>query len=340
MSGVVDAFKGVISDALYDYPGGRAWAILIVAASQDAGHAKASLQQALQLANANGDASLKMLASLALSQLVSEPPNQLLANEHEPVREALKPFLERFARLNAENASLKRPAMRIEVATGRLCRDGEPLKLSFKTLELLIALAVESRPLAKEILLERLWPDQPRASAQNALKMLVHRTRRHAGDPQLVIVKNGMYELGSHVTTDVRLMRHVLAAPHERPDNATELLDALLEGRPSAFAAWDWFAPFEQQLLGITADLGLALGREALQNGNVDRALFYSQALVQLDPCDEAATELLIRAHLARGERHLAISKYRRLERSLKRELDAQPSFSVEELLKRSRGGG
>lgn len=337
MSGMLDAFKGVLSEALRDYPSGRAWAMLIVATAQDLTQAKKTLEQAREWADYTGDATLRAMTRLAIARLTRSP--MPASSNLENVSAAFEPFLRRYDRLNGDETHSQGPAIRIEVATGRVCKDGKPQKISFKTLELLIALAVEARPLAKEILLERLWPEQPSASAQNTLKMLVHRARQHIGDPQLVVVKNGMYELGRHVATDVRVMRGIRNTPHTRLEEATELLEVLLEGRPSAFAAWDWFAPFEQQLLGITADLGVALGREALQSGNIDRALFYSQALVQLDPCDEAATELLIRAHLARGERHLAISKYRRFARSLKRELDAQPSFSVEDLMRLSING-
>ncbi|MGZ3497731.1 MAG: AfsR/SARP family transcriptional regulator [Vulcanimicrobiaceae bacterium] len=227
----------------------------------------------------------------------------------------------------------------VEVTSGRIHRGGDELNLSSKTIELLTALAVEARPVARDILLARLWPDQGSDSTRNALKMCVHRARRQVGDKHAVLVGHGLYRLGDRVITDIARVAAISDAMRDRRaevrSEARLIFNSLRAGRPSTFAHWEWFAPFEQRLEAITADLGLSLARAALEVGDVESSLAYASALADLDPCDEAATEIMIRAHLKRGERPLAISKFRRLARSLRDELDVEPSYALRALLER-----
>ena len=206
--------------------------------------------------------------------------------------------------------------------------------------EAVVALAIESHPVGRERLVDRVWPDLHDESAYNALKMCVHRTRQQLADPNAIIVTRGGYTLAPDIEVDLRALEAALERIRRSPDaNEPGLegaFDRLVRGRPSFFANWEWFGPIERILESATHEVGAFVAEHAVRRGDHVRALAIAQMLVKLDPLDEAARRVAIRAHLAANDRGAAILEYRSYKAMLHEELDVEPSADLKHLLEAS----
>jgi DNA-binding SARP family transcriptional activator len=313
-----EALAGRYDRVLDDYPVYSGYARMVAAASNPQ-NALPLLESAMQIADRIGDLGLQTLARAAYNVATSKPKSAPSAG--------FEKFLARYAALRAPEIGAK-STIRIEIASGHVYRDDAEVSLSRKNLELCMLLAVEGKPLSRDAIFSRLWPEQAPDATYSTLKMCVHRTRQQLGVPDAIVAQRGCYALAGDVATDARMLLDQAV----KSDPAA-VFDMLRRGRPSEFAAWDWFLPIEERLIATTIDLGLELASRALNEGMVEKALEYAALLTNIDPTSEEATEVLIRAHLQRGERSLAISRYQRLLRSLKSEMQAEPSLHIQSLV-------
>lgn len=318
------------------YPLYFGWAKLVNAASADHPHSIELVRDAIEIAQRADDAALGVMARIALAQLQPELQAQLREESKaicEPIvtfdisQPKYEPFVRRFRR--GHGAAPADEYIFVEVARGRVSKGDRELQLSLKSLELVMALAVSGAPVTRDVLFEQLWPGQATDAARSALKMAVHRTRQQLGDPDAIVVRQGMYALGGAVVTDAR----ALFGEERNGEDPHTTFERLSGGRPSIFTTWEWFRSYEERLISRSTKIGLSLAMDAFARGDTASALHYASLLTNLDPCDETATELAIRAHLQLGERSLAISRYRQLLRALKNELDVEPSESIRTLL-------
>ncbi len=89
----------------------------------------------------------------------------------------------------------------------------------------------------------------------------------------------------------------------------------------------------ESRLRATTHALGAFLADHALLMSDHVRALAIAESLVRLDPLDERAWEIAIRAHLAAGDPGHAMREYRRYAALLSSELDVEPPADLKRLL-------
>lgn len=336
LSALADMLAGRYEN-LSGYPLYFGWAKLVRAASATHAAATQLVYECIEIAGFCNDAALALMSRFALMRLQPDRRAELLEEckavhaqsaASDPGLPRYAGFLQRFNGASEAQASGAR-ALFVDVARGRVSSNSHDLSLSLKSLELVMALAVETGPVARDVLFERLWPGQTCDTARSALKMCVHRARQQLGDADAVVVHRGTYALGEQVASNAA---QLLAREPEAQERQA-IFEQVSSGRPSHFTAWEWFQPFEDRLVSMATKIGLLLATEAFQRGDVSGALRYASVLTNLDPCDESATELAIRAHLQLGERGLAVSRYRRLLQSLKNELDVEPSESVRNLL-------
>ncbi len=85
-----------------------------------------------------------------------------------------------------------------------------------------------------------------------------------------------------------------------------------------------------------THEVGAFIAAQALRHGDHVRALAIAQMLTKLDPLDEGARRVAIRAHLAANDRGAAILEYRSYRALLHDELDVEPSSDLKQLLEAS----
>lgn len=192
----------------------------------------------------------------------------------------------------------------------------------------LLALA-ENRRLARDRVLEHLWPhlDEPAGGAN--LRKAAHHARRALDAHEAVVLRGGGVQLfpGRVVTTDVEsfLHRATGALSTGDPVHCSEvaatctgelLPDMLYEG---------WTQDSRRRVHAHLAEL-------LRRSGDLER-------LVEIEPTDEAACRELMRAAIEAGRRHVAIRWYERLRIALIRELGVRPDAETRALYERCTSG-
>jgi DNA-binding SARP family transcriptional activator len=222
----------------------------------------------------------------------------------------------------------------------RVVHQGRPLKLlnSGKTMTLLAELALRLEDgMAREELLETLWPEQDPSNATVSLNSLIYslqRRMRNAGQETPVLYVNGHYALNtaSGVSTDVAcfdddIRRAGRLAAAGKEVAATRLFEhAVGLYRGDLRVGTNVYSIIERERLRASYLSTLAwLADRAYQVGDDETALTHALRLLRGDPCREDAHRVVMRIRVHRGERSEALRQYRICEEILRREFDATP---------------
>jgi DNA-binding SARP family transcriptional activator len=232
-------------------------------------------------------------------------------------------------------------SLRVELFTGIVRRGDQVVSVNQREKSLLYTLALARRPIARDDLLDELWPDLDVKAARNALGVCLHRLRRQIGDADAVVLSTVGYALGSHVCVDLKEAEELVRSlGFHRPlscaqrDGAERTFFALLGSPgPRIRALGETFAALQQRLDALRNALASRLAQDAIDRGEAADALLYATPVADLDPCDEPARELAIRAYLALGDRASAIREFRAYARAVGSELGLEPSAQLRRLL-------
>ena len=185
-------------------------------------------------------------------------------------------FLAPFVRRYRPAAEAPRAGLAIELVTGRVLRDGEPVTLAEREHALLIAVAMRPEALSRDRLTDMLWPDLGESAARNAFHVCLHRLKSRLGDDNAVVRTREGYRLGNDVRVDLWEIDRALATL--RTDDALdarqvaalrELYDRLRATRPPKFEAWEWFEQTERHLRELRCEVAQALAKHALDEGRI-----------------------------------------------------------------------
>jgi len=232
-----------------------------------------------------------------------------------------------------------RTDVRLDVITGKVYKDGSEVPVRGAALALLVSLASEPRDLSIDVLCDRLYPGISADQAYGALKMCVYRARKQLGVRGVIETTPRGYRLAENVVIDTRFLPQIVRAVRTRSiakaieTRLDAIFEQLLSGRPAAYATWEWFEPVERSFRDAAREIGLHLAGDALEENKAQRALEIAHAIAALDPLDEVAHELQIRAHLARGDRASALQIYRRYARDLQEQHGMEPSSALRSLV-------
>ena len=245
-----------------------------------------------------------------------------------------------LARRIESSRRLRTSSTRVCVLEGRVLSGTEPLQLRERELELVVALALERRPLTREALVSRLWPDITSDEANAALRTAIYRLRKQLRDPAAVVSTGAGYRLAETIPVDlfeaeqfVAGARRLGALNDRERGRLTALLERLSDGLPTVYARWDWFAPYEHRTRDLLHDVGIALAEDDLRRGDSGSALARAETLLRADALDEPANEIAIRAHVAAGRKSEALRRYRRYRDALHREYGVAPDAQLSNLL-------
>ena len=214
-----------------------------------------------------------------------------------------------------------------------ITRDGVPLSgfATRKVEALLVYLACQSRPCAREVLADLLWDDRPQAQAQANLRAALSRLKRHVPgvvsvDRQSIAVAAGQVWLDA-VHLEVELTG--AAGDPDRLERALALYTgdflagyALRESR--GFDDWLWLE--RNRLRERVLDELEQLVRLYLQQQRAVDALSAARRLVTLDPLREEGHRLLMSVLARRGERAAALAQFDICRQALAAELAVEPS--------------
>jgi DNA-binding SARP family transcriptional activator len=332
--------------------------LIAAAGARDDATALRAAEAARDVAAANRAPFMRTLAALAVAEL-SEPRRRALREEAASqakridavelqaavgaiVRGEHGGFLEAFVRRfrHGAGAAKARTGITIELVSGRVLRDGQPVALAEREHALLTAIALRPETLSRERLTDLLWPDLGERAARNAFHVCLHRAKaRLAPDEAIARTPDG-YRFGANVRVDLwEIERTVVTLRIDDPldDASAAALRAVYERlrleRPPKFAGWEWFEPTERRLRELRCAVAQALARHALDAGRTQDALALCQEMIAYDPCDEPAREIAIRAYLAAGDRAAALRHFRHYRDVLQAELQCEPSETIARLL-------
>jgi predicted ATPase/DNA-binding SARP family transcriptional activator len=230
----------------------------------------------------------------------------------------------------------------------RVSIGGEPVTtLLMPRLQALLAYLLLHRdaPQPRQQIAFLFWPDSSEEQAQSNLRNLLMALRRDFPDAERYISierRTLQWRDPSHTALDVDLFERALEDNEPGKADGTAA-SALLKRAvdlytgdllPSCYDEWI-LSPREQlrqSYLGALEALIDALERE----GELSSAVLYAQRLLRQDPLQEESYRRLMRLHLALGDRAAVVSVYRQCEKSLRRELDVEPTEATRALLRQA----
>lgn len=248
----------------------------------------------------------------------------------------LNDFMTRLQRERIERV----PLLEIGLTDGSVRCAGRAVTLSERELALLVALALRRETVPRARLADLLWPELDEYAARNSLSVCLHRLRQHLGNDQAIVRSKEGYALHDDVRVDLWEIDRAVSILRSRPalaDSERTLLESLFEKlrrrRPERMAQWEWFEPTERRVSELRLEVAQRLASDALSHGNARRALELAEEMIGYDPCDEAARQIAITAHLATGDRGAAMRQYRQYRDTLLAELQCEPSDSIKRLV-------
>jgi DNA-binding SARP family transcriptional activator len=344
----VDCARGRAESASagYERPEIRSYAFLLAAgtASSDDDRAKWAAR-ALSAADTSAQPFTRVLAYVALSEIDARSRDQLydraaslaVGIESEPLHQAIvalrrrsgeSGMLDAFARRFERARSRSCDALSIDLLAGQVRRGPMIVGLMRREFELLSILALKRKTMAADELLESIWPNH--GGPGNVVRVYVARVRSRFGNDVIAREREG-YRLAAPATVDlVEIEVKCRNLTIENLDDETiaslwTTFEALCNGAPSWLLQREWFLPYVPRIEDLCRRLGLLIARYRLANDDSSGALAAVAELVKLDPCDEAAREVAIRARLAKGDQIGAIREYNMYRDVLSSSLGAEP---------------
>ncbi len=248
----------------------------------------------------------------------------------------LNAFMGRLQRERIERV----PLLEIGLTDGTVRCAGRAISLSERELALLVALSLRRETVPRARLADLLWPELDEYAARNALSVCLHRLRQHLGNDQAILRGKDGYALHDDVRVDLWEIDRFVGVLRARPalaDSERTLLETvyakLRARRPERMTQWEWFEPTERRISELRLELAHRLANDALSHGNTRRALELAEEMIGYDPCDEAARQIAITAHLAGGDRAAAMRQYRQYRDTLLAELQCEPSEAIKRLV-------
>jgi len=187
-------------------------------------------------------------------------------------------------------------------------RNAEPVKLTRREFELVVALALRRGGVARDWLADRFWPDKDTAEGLKSLKVYVHRLRQKLGTDVIVSRPHG-YVLSSRVSVDLAEVERALSSARlskelDQVDSA--LLETTIrrdiQDLQSSFAAFASLIDALPRAVSAIRDSGIALARKSLAREDWSTAAAHATCVFNADRCDELGAELLIRALAGAGD--------------------------------------
>ena len=203
-----------------------------------------------------------------------------------------------------------------------------------KTRDLLRLLALgNGRPLRADRLVELLWPDVPTDRARNSLRTAVSQIRVTLRDDSLerhadsYLLKDAMLDAHQFAAMAARVGLALDAGNHAAVLPITRAAERLYR---DDFHADDddssWAEAERTRLQHLRRAMARDAAEAALRGGKRRSALSFAKLAVELDPMNETAHRLLMRAHAALGEIAAALRDYEDYRSRLAEELGVDPS--------------
>ncbi|MGH7728625.1 MAG: BTAD domain-containing putative transcriptional regulator [Vulcanimicrobiaceae bacterium] len=227
------------------------------------------------------------------------------------------------------------PRIRLELLEGAV-RDAAGLPITtLRGRDYALALAIARRPegIAREALVDALWPELDGDRARNALNVALHRLRERSGERELVVRSGERFRFGDGVRVDLHEIeanyRRIAATPAPSEVDAHWLdgtIERIVAFRQAAPELGAWFAQTERRLDEIVMRGSLRLVEAALAADDFERVLTLAGRMIAFDAWDEAARSVRIRALLGLGDRVAAVREFEAFAKLVREAFGTEPS--------------
>jgi len=218
-----------------------------------------------------------------------------------------------------------------------------------KAMNLLTLLAVKSAPVSMELIIEEMWPDRDIKLAKNNFHYTLNRLRNFLGNPELIILKDGLCSLNlDKCWIDVRHFKKLNERAKQlislnKKSEASDLLQESSRVYRGDLLEGESLGPFlsieRNALAKYSYDSLVTLGTLLLELGNYEKAVNILTEACFKAFADEDAYRLLMLAHYECGHQWQALQTYNKLDNYLASELDASPHPKTKKLRNLIRDG-
>ena len=208
------------------------------------------------------------------------------------------------------------------------------------------------RPVPKEVLMDRFWPDVEPDNARNNLNMAIYGLRKllggHDGNRSLVVFKDGCYSIRQDVEIWVDAEAFMQDASAGTEFDRRGDVAAAIEAYRRAEAIYqndyladeredDWLLEVRQKFRNVFLAVTDRLSRYYFDDGRFEACLWTSARMLAVDRCDERVHCRMIRAFARLGQHHLAVRQYFACRDALAQELGTTPGVEIVRLFDRVR---
>ena len=212
--------------------------------------------------------------------------------------------------------------------------DGSPLTVARTGQRLLARIALADGIEDRGVLAGTLWPDHPEPRAQANLRGTVWRLP--AQIHRRLVVGVGSVAFDDRWEVDLRRAEQLGAAEDTERCRPLSHLPPVSLFRHDLLPDWDdhWLLIHRERHRQLRLHALEDLAEEHLRAGRPFQAADCALLAIAAEPLRESAERLLIRAHLAAGNRAAARENYERFRRLLADELSVEPGDDLVELVR------
>lgn len=214
---------------------------------------------------------------------------------------------------------------------------------SRKTRALLAILALAKGPVPRSRLTDLLWGDRAEEQAKASLRQALYELRGLSSGGFICADRESVGLGPKKLPTDVALLQRAIA--ESKADDVADFLQAvdcplLAMLDDITHQLDDWLRDERQRLAGAITGGSCGVAEVALERGEPALARRIADELERIDPLDERAVQLGIRADLAAGERTAASRRHGRFKSRLKDQLGVESAPETDRLLREDRADG
>jgi DNA-binding SARP family transcriptional activator/predicted ATPase len=241
---------------------------------------------------------------------------------------------------------------RLELAflgTFQVTLNGQPVARfrSANNQGLLVYLALNGdRPIARELLVALLWPEESDHNAHNNLRQAIFQLRQLLGDtessatPHLLVTRQVVQfnPAGDHALDVAQFLRAIES--HDLDTAAEHYRGELLPGFNAGSAEFEeWLRLEREQLHRLALEAMFEAARDHLAAGRLDKAQALARRQLSLEPWREPAHRQLMQAYALAGDRAAALAQYEMCREVLWTELGIEPAPETAALLEEIKAG-
>jgi DNA-binding SARP family transcriptional activator len=214
--------------------------------------------------------------------------------------------------------------------------DQEQVPLVASAQRLLALLALADRPLGRNHIAGVLWPDTTILRANANLRTSLWRVQRTHS--HLIATSPQQLTLAAEVGVDLRHVARCARRLLDRHASCDDILtaDTRAELSVDLLPDWyddDWLLMEREQFHQLRLHALEAMCERLTEAGRYGEAIDAGLAAVRAEPLRESAHEVVMKAHLAAGNRWEAIRQYEHCRLLLREEMALEPSATLHDLL-------